>query len=51
MGSALRMGKDHHITPTGKILVTHLWFQALCRLDGIAVPEWSQREVEAALKK
>jgi hypothetical protein len=47
----LYTGNDHHITAAGKTLVTHLWYQSLCNLDGIPVPEWSMTAVANPLKK
>jgi len=43
--------KDHHITEDGRVVISQLWFQALCDLDGVAVPAWSQKALAELLKK
>jgi len=47
----LYMGKDHHITPKGFRVVSQLWYQSLCQIDGIPIPEWSTKELAELLKK
>ncbi len=47
----LYVKKDHHISADGRVVISQLWYQSLCKLDGQTVPEWSQKALAELLRK